>query len=87
MTKPIEMIGTMILNGGQDLLDHYNSIDYPVNRYFVIDNSMGKDPSVTKVLKELTELFSTNLPVARNKNIKEICVVKNNLKSRFFWQC
>ena len=83
MTKPIEMIGTMILNGGQDLLDHYNSIDYPVNRYFVIDNSMGKDPSVTKVLKELTELFSTNLPVARNKNIKEICVVKNNLNQGF----
>jgi len=50
MSKPIEMIGTMILNGADDLLKQYKSIDFPVKRYFILDNSMGKDDGIQDAL-------------------------------------
>lgn len=53
MTKPIEMIGTMILNGADDLLKQFTSVDHPVNRYFILDNSMGQDPEVRQVIDEI----------------------------------
>lgn len=53
MTKPIEMIGTMILNGADDLLKQFASIDYPVKRYFILDNSMGRDPEVRQAIEKI----------------------------------
>ncbi len=53
MTKPIEMIGTMLLNGAEDLWKQYNSIDYPVQRYFILDNSMGKNPDVLNTIEKI----------------------------------
>lgn len=68
MTKPIEMIGTMILNGATDLYKQFISIDYPVNRYFILDNSQG-DP---EILNEINEIQFEG-----SKYIKEIKVVHN----------
>lgn len=53
MTEPIQMIGTMILNGAKDLYAQFSSIDHPVNRYFILDNSMGLDYEVTEAIEEI----------------------------------
>jgi len=68
MTKPIEMIGTMILNGADDLLDQFECIDYPVKRYFILDNSQG-DPDVLSAI-----IGIKNTP---SKYVEEIKVVHN----------
>lgn len=68
MTKPIEMIGTMVLNGAFDLYKHFLSIDYPVNRYFILDNSQGD----REVLEQIYD-FEYEKP----QHIKEIKVVHN----------
>jgi GT2 family glycosyltransferase len=68
MTKPIEMIGTMILNGADDLLDQFECIDYPVKRYFILDNSQG-DPNVLSAI-----IGIKNTP---SKYVEEIKVVHN----------
>lgn len=52
MSKPIEMIGTMVLNGAVDLYKQFISIDYPVNRYFILDNSQGNS-DITNEIKEI----------------------------------
>ena len=68
MTKPIEMIGTMILNGANDLYCQFISIDYPVKRYFILDNSQG-DPDV------LDQIY--NIEFEKSRYIEEIKVVHN----------
>lgn len=68
MSQPIEMIGTMILNGADDLLQQFTSIDYPVKRYFILDNSQG-DPEVLRAIN--------SLPKSGDKYIQEIKVVHN----------
>ena len=68
MTKPIEMIGTMILNGADDLRAHFESIDYPVNRYFILDNSMGHDPEINQVIDKIKN---------GNEFVKSVEVVRN----------
>ena len=75
MIKPLEMIGTMILNGGEDLWNQYKCIDYPVNRYFILDNSMGKDPSVRETIQKIQN--------TKNKFIKEVVVVTNAMNVGF----
>lgn len=70
MTKPIKMIGTMVLNGASDLLKQYACIDFPVNRYFIIDNSEGKFPEVRRAIREIQ--------LSKPKFIKEIVVIENN---------
>lgn len=52
MSKPIEMIGTMVLNGAVDLYKQFISIDYPVNRYFILDNSQGNS-DIANEIKEI----------------------------------
>jgi GT2 family glycosyltransferase len=74
MTKPIEMIGTMILNGAEDLCTQFAAIDYPVNRYFIVDNSMGQDPEVTKAIKKIK---------SGNKYVKNVEVVNNFMNVGF----
>jgi len=73
--KPIEMIGTMILNGGEDLVKQYSCIDYPVKRYFILDNSMGKDPSVREAIDHV---LSTP-----NEFVEEVQLVTNALNVGF----
>jgi GT2 family glycosyltransferase len=72
MPKPLELIGTMVLNGAADLLSQHASIDFPVKRYFIIDNSGGKYPEVTKALEKIK-----NEP---SPYIKEL-VVQTNYKN------
>ena len=80
MSKPIEIIATMILNGGKDLLKQYHAIDYPVNRYFILDNSMGKDYSVQDAIDQIIVGLS-------NQNIKEVCVLTNRMNVGFAGSC
>lgn len=70
MNKPIEMIGTMILNGADDLRKQFSCIDYPVNRYFILDNSQG-NPDI------LDTIYNIQLEWQNSQYIKEIKVVHN----------
>ena len=80
MPKPLECIATMALNGGKDLLKQYESIDYPVKQYFILDNSSGADYSVKDAINQIT--------IARsNKNINEISVVTNRMNVGFAGGC
>jgi len=69
MIQPIEMIGTMILNGAGDLLKQYKSIDFPVKRYFILDNSMGKDDGIREALATIQN--------SKHPCIEEAVVVTN----------
>jgi GT2 family glycosyltransferase len=75
MIKPIEMIGTMILNGADDLLAQYKAIDFPVKRYFILDNSMGKDEAVRQAI---VTIQNNDHPF-----IEEVSVVTNRLNVGF----
>jgi hypothetical protein len=75
VTKPLEMIGTMILNGAEDLWKHFNCVDYHTNRYFILDNSMGKDEAVRECINKIQ---NTN-----NEFIKEVVVVTNAMNVGF----
>lgn len=75
MTKPIEMIGTMVVNGADDLLKHFESIDFPVNRYFIVDNSMGKYPEVRQAIETIINSGSLH--------VQEVYVVHNRLNVGF----
>jgi GT2 family glycosyltransferase len=66
--KPIEMIGTMVLNGAEDLRTQFDCIDYPVKRYFILDNSQG-NPDVLNAI-----IGIKNTP---SKYVNEIKVVHN----------
>jgi len=69
MNKPIEMIGTMVLNGAENLWEQFSRIDYPVKRYFILDNSMGKDPEVLECIKKIKKKgspFIENISVLHN---------------------
>ena len=75
MIKSIEMIGTMILNGADDLLKQYKSIDFPVKRYFILDNSMGKDDGIRKALATIQS--------SEHPCIEEVVVATNFLNVGF----
>jgi len=70
MTKPIEMIGTMVLNGAEDLMTQFFNIDYPVKRYFILDNSQGN-------LEVLDAIDEIGYPKSHNKYVQEVKVVHN----------
>jgi len=70
MNKPLEMIGTMVLNGAEDLRKQFDSIDYPVNRYFIIDNSEGKFPEVRRIIRSMQG--------TKTDIVKEIVVINNH---------
>jgi GT2 family glycosyltransferase len=75
MIQPIEMIGTMILNGADDLLKQYKSIDFSVKRYFILDNSMGKDDGIREALATIQS--------SKHPCIEEVVVVTNFLNVGF----
>lgn len=68
--KPIEMIGTMVLNGAEDLRTQFFNIDYPVKRYFILDNSQGD-------LEVLDAIDDVCYPKSHNKFVEEVKVVHN----------
>jgi len=73
MTEALEMIGTMVLNGADDLRKQFECIDYPVNRYFIIDNSEGKFPEVRKTIREIqgtkTDIVKQIVVIENRKNL------------------
>lgn len=68
---PIELIATAVVNGDQDLWRHYESIDYPVERYVVVDNSEGKFDGVKDVL------FA--LEINPNKFVEEVVIIRPSM--------
>jgi GT2 family glycosyltransferase len=78
-TKSIKMIGTMILNGATNLWAQFESIDYPVDRYFILDNSMGKDKDVTQMIYDL----KSDIASFGHEYIKEMVVIRNRLNVGF----
>ena len=46
----LDIICTAVLRDGEKLYKHFKSIDHPIKRYFIIDNSCGTDSSITKAL-------------------------------------
>ena len=74
-TEPIELLATVVLNGAEDLMAHYYAVDYPVERYVVVDNSEGKFSDVTEKL-----LFIETNP---NEYIEEVSVIRNRFNVGF----
>ena len=48
--KKLELIAVPVLCNGDMLLRHFRSIDVPLKRYFILDNSCGTDDSVEKAI-------------------------------------
>lgn len=71
----LELVAVPILVQGEKLLKHVASIDVPVKRYYVLDNSEGRDPTVADAIDELYQ----NPPA----NIEEISVVENYLNAGY----
>lgn len=51
----LDVICTAVFRDGKKLYDHYKSIDHPVKRYFIIDNSCGADVSVSASIEMIYE--------------------------------
>ena len=51
--KKLDLIAVPILVDGDKLIRHFETIDVPLRRYFILDNSMGKDPSVEEAIKHI----------------------------------
>lgn len=71
----IELLGTAVVNGHEDLKRHYFSIDHPVERYVVVDNSQQQFPEVTAVLKEIQS--------NPNPHVQEVVVINNRLNAGY----
>ncbi len=68
--KCLDLIAVPVMVQGEKLLRHIKTIDVPLKRYYILDNSEGKDPSVDNAIDEICH----NHP----KNIDEIVIVSNN---------
>lgn len=51
----LPIIAVPILVDGAKLLRHFKTVDVPLRRYFILDNSMDKDPSVNEAIKEILD--------------------------------
>lgn len=71
----LDLIATPVMVQGEKLVKHFKTIDVPVKRYYVLDNSMGLDPSV----EEAIDYICDNKP----DNIEQIVVVTNNQNAGF----
>jgi len=49
----LDILCTAVLRDGHKLYQHFKTIDHPVKRYFIIDNSCGEDKSVTRALDRI----------------------------------
>ena len=66
----LECIGVPILVGGPKLVDHFKTIDVPLKRYYILDNSMERDSSVEYAIDRICE--------EKPDHIQEVVVVQNN---------
>lgn len=71
----IEIMASVVLNSAKNIWKNYSAIDYPVERYFVVDNSEQQFPDLTKTLSEIKK--------NPNKNVEEVFVLHNNINSGF----
>jgi GT2 family glycosyltransferase len=74
-TEAIELMATVVVNGAENLLKHYNSIDYPVERYVVVNNSEHRFPEVTKALEDICN--------GSNTFVEEVIVINNRFNAGF----
>ena len=56
--ESLDVIAVPILVGGENLVRHFQTIDVPLKRYFILDNSMGEDEST----KEAFRYIHDNMP-------------------------
>ena len=66
----LDLIAVPVMVQGEKLVRHFRTIDVPVKRYYILDNSMGLDPSIDNAI----ELICDSKP----DYIEEIVVVMNN---------
>jgi hypothetical protein len=66
--KQLDLIAVPILVDGTKLITHFNTIDIPLKRYFILDNSMGKDPTVQDAIDHIIKI--------KPDHINEIAVCK-----------
>lgn len=71
----LECIGVPILVGGDKLVQHFKTIDVPLKRYYIVDNSMGLDLSVEVAI----DLICDEKP----DHIEEVVIVQNNQNAGF----
>ena len=71
----LDLIAVPVMVQGEKLVRHFKSIDVPVKRYYVLDNSMSVDPSVDEAI----DLICDSKP----DHIEEIVVVSNNQNSGY----
>lgn len=72
----LELLATAVVNGADNLWRHYKSIDYPVDRYCIVDNSEGLFSDVTEVINKICQ--------DNNQYINEpVVVLKNNFNTGF----
>ena len=64
----IDVLCTAVLRDGSKLYQHFKTIDYPIKRYFIIDNSCGQDESVLTAINRIHH--------EQPEHISEIAVLK-----------
>lgn len=71
----IELMATVVVNGAENLWKHYTSIDHPVERYVVVNNSEHRFPEVTKVLEKICS--------GPNNFVDEVVIINNRMNAGF----
>ena len=71
----LECIGVPVLVGGHKLFEHFQTIDIPLKRYYIVDNSMGRDSEVEEAIDAICDY--------KPKHIEEVVVVQNNLNAGY----
>ena len=71
----LECIGVPVLVGGHKLFEHFQTIDVPLKRYYIVDNSMGRDSEVEEAIDAICDY--------KPKHIEEVVVVQNNLNAGY----
>ena len=71
----LEIVAVPILANGEKLLRHFRSIDAPLKRYFIVDNSCGTDESVTNAIDEIWD--------TKPDHIDEVLVMTNTQNMGF----
>ncbi len=71
----LECIGVPVLVGGHKLFEHFQTIDVPLKRYYIVDNSMGRDSEVENAIDAICDY--------KPDHIQEVVVVQNNLNAGY----
>tara|TARA_R100000900_G_scaffold91478_1_gene71236 strand:- start:216 stop:953 length:738 start_codon:yes stop_codon:yes gene_type:complete len=73
--EKLECIGVPVLVGGHKLFEHFQTIDVPLKRYYIVDNSMGRDKEVEDAIDAICDY--------KPSHIQEVVVVQNNLNAGY----